>query len=161
MQNKRCIVLIGVLLLCGGLLSLVTSPQVFASSYVSTVVSRSNSQRQPPAYVRGYRQGYNDAVYDCLRSAQRFTAKNVNDYNRGYTDGYNSARAHDRACIRKPPQHTSYTLGYRQGYNDAVYDCQRTAHRFIAKNADDYNQGYSDGYVYARAHERVCIQKRN
>src|SRR6266567_2399703 len=100
MQNKLRIVLIGVLLLCGGLLSFATSPQVFASSYISTVVSSSHSQSQPPAYVRGYRQGYNDAMYDCLHSTHRFIAKNVDDYNRGYSDGYVYARAHDRTCIK-------------------------------------------------------------
>jgi hypothetical protein len=130
MQNKLRIVLIGALLLCGGLLSFATSPQAFASSYTSTVASSSHSQSQPPGYDRGYRQGYNDAVYDCQRSTRRFIAKNINDYNRGYSDGYDYARAHDRTCVRKPQQRDYYTIGYRQSYNDSVYDCQRSAHSF-------------------------------
>ena len=100
MRNKLRLALLGILLLCGSLLSMAaTSPQAFASTYAPSTSNSLDTQRQSPPYVQGYRQGYNDAVYDCLRNNHRFMARSVNDYNRGYVDGYNYARSHDRACV--------------------------------------------------------------
>src|SRR6266700_4760406 len=100
MRHKLRIILLGMLFLCGSLLSMAaTSPQAFASTYVSSASNTLDTQNQPPPYAQGYRQGYNDAVYDCNRNNHRFMARNANDYNRGYTDGYNYARSHDRACV--------------------------------------------------------------
>ena len=155
MRNKLRTILFGILLLSGSLFSMAaTSPQAFAATYTSSV---STNLDQPPPYVQGYRQGYNDAVYDCQRNSHRFFARNANDYNRGYVDGYNYARAHDRACRPQPPNR--YAQGYRQGYNDAVNDCQRNSHRFFARRADDYDRGYVDGYNYARSHDRACVRR--
>src|SRR5581483_8443823 len=101
MQNKlRFALLLGVLLSCSALFFTVTSPQAFAATSASSVTTSSNSldsvQRPPSTdYSRGYRQGYNDAVYDCNRASGRAQPRSINDYNRGYTAGYNYARAHD------------------------------------------------------------------
>src|SRR2546423_515348 len=101
MRNKlRFVLLLSVLFSCGMVFFIATSPQVFASSYASPVtrsldpLSVAQNLPQRNDYTRGYRQGYNDAVYDCNRNTGRAQPKSINDYNRGYTDGYNYARAH-------------------------------------------------------------------
>ncbi|WP_220208699.1 hypothetical protein [Reticulibacter mediterranei] len=164
MQNKLRFALLLSVLFCSMLFFMATSPQAFASSSISSVTTSSNLlhvMQRPPSndYTRGYRQGYNDAVYDCSRTSGRVQPKSINDYNRGYTDGYNYARAHDRACTQKPPQRNDYTRGYRQGYNDAVYDCLHQTRRAQLKSVNDYNRGYTDGYNYARAHDRACTRR--
>ncbi|QBD75540.1 hypothetical protein EPA93_05785 [Ktedonosporobacter rubrisoli] len=121
-----------------------------SSLQVSSVSNNVHDDRPP--YVRGYRQGYNDAVYDCTHTANRAQTLKRDDYSRGYVDGYNYARAHDRACTNP------YTRGWYQGYHDAVYDCIHNAYRAEAKKLDDYSRGYVDGYNYARAHDRACTQ---
>ena len=102
----RLVLLLSVFFASGLVFFIATSPQAFASSYASPVISTAPlSIAQMPSqrndYIRGYRQGYNDAVYDCTRYLNRVQAKSLNDYNRGYTDGYNYARAHDRACTKR------------------------------------------------------------
>jgi hypothetical protein len=152
MRNKLWTVLLSALFLGSCLFFMATPSQAFAATSSSSTLNR------PPSYAQGYRQGYNDAVFDCQRNTHRFMARSLNDYNRGYVDGYNYARAHDRACVRKPPRPNPYIQGYRQGYNDAVFDCWRNSHRFMARSLSDYDRGYVDGYNYARAHDRACTR---
>ncbi len=116
------------------------------------------------SYAQAYRLGYQNAVTDC--KAVGFGARAATTrQEQGYTDGYNYARSNDPACASKSTgtvsqTTTSYTQSYRLGYQNAVTDCKATG--FAARSAiTRQEQGYTDGYNYARSNDPACVSKKS
>lgn len=55
-----------------------------------------------------------------------------------------------------PQPRTPYMQGYRQGYRDAVTDCNTSAYGARPYRPTAREEGYMEGYNYARANDPDC-----
>ncbi|GHO51700.1 hypothetical protein [Ktedonobacter robiniae] len=61
-----------------------------------------------------------------------------------------------RSQVTIPQPRTPYMNGYRMGYRDAVTDCETSPGYGHAYRPTPKEEGYMDGYNYARANDPSC-----